>query len=145
MIKVLIQVAGGSTDRRIYNERTLEYKETRKGTLPYPYPYGFILGTWSEDEACVDCYVITQSKLEAGSIVECEVAGLLEQHEGEEIDHKVLGVLSGEQVELSQEIGDTLRNFIYTAFAKHLEVKITVGNILPREEALRHIEMFRER
>jgi inorganic pyrophosphatase len=145
MLKVLVQVAGGSTDRRIYNERTLEYKETRKGTLPYPYPYGFILGTRSEDGDCVDCYLITHSKLEAGSIVECEAAGLLEQHEGEEIDHKVLGVMPGEQVELSQEIEDTLRNFIYTAFAKHLEVKIAVGNILPREEALRYIEAFRER
>jgi inorganic pyrophosphatase len=145
MLKVLVQVAGGSTDRRIYNERTLEYKETRKGTLPYPYPYGFILGTRSEDGDCVDCYLITHSKLEAGSIVECEAVGLLEQHEGEEIDHKVLGVLPGEQVELSQEIEDTLRNFIYTAFAKHLEVKIAVGHILPREEALRHIEDSQER
>jgi inorganic pyrophosphatase len=144
MIKVLIQVAGGSTDRRIYNERTLEYKETRTGTMPYPYPYGFILGTWSEDEACVDCYLITHSKLQAGLIVECEAAGLLEQHEGEEIDHKVLAVLPGEQVDLNQEMGERLRNFIYTAFADHPEMKVTVGHILPRAEALRHIEMFRD-
>ena len=145
MLKVLIQVAGGSTDRRIYNERTLEYKETRKGTLPYPYPYGFILGTWSEDEACVDCYIITQESLQAGSIVECEAAGLLEQHEGEEIDHKVLAVLPDEQVDLNQVVEVRLQNFIYEAFAGHPEIKVTVGHILPREEALRHIEAFRER
>ena len=145
MLKVLIQVAGGSTNRRIYNERTLEYKETRKGTLPYPYPYGFILGTWSEDEACVDCYVITQDSLQAGSIVECEVVGLLEQHEGEEIDHKVLAVLPDEQVDLNQVVEVRLQNFIYKAFAGHPEIKVTVGHILPREEALRHIEAFRER
>jgi inorganic pyrophosphatase len=144
MLKVLIQVAGGSTDRRIYNERTLEYVETRTGALPYPYPYGFILGTWSEDEACVDCYVITHNKVEAGSIVECEAAGLMEQHEGEEIDHKVLGLLPGEQVELNQEVEDALRNFILKAFANYPEMKVTVGRILPRAEALRHIEKFRE-
>jgi inorganic pyrophosphatase len=139
----LIQVAGGSTDRRIYNEHTLEYQETRKGNLPYPYPYGFILGTWSEDEACVDCYVITHSKLEAGSIVECEAAGLLEQYEGEEIDHKVLAVLPNEQMELNREIEERLQNFIHQAFAGYPEMKVTVGNILPREEALRHIEQSR--
>jgi inorganic pyrophosphatase len=144
MIKVLIQVAGGSTDRRIYNERTLEYQETRTGTLPYPYPYGFIPGTWSEDEACVDCYVITQDSLQAGAIVECEVAGLLEQREDEEIDHKVLAVLPGEPVELNQEVEERLRNFITLSFAKHPEMHVSVGHLLPREDALRHIEASRE-
>jgi inorganic pyrophosphatase len=145
MIKALIQVAGGSSDRRIYNEQTLEYKETRTGTLPYPYHYGFILGTRSDDGGCVDCYVIAQDSLQAGSIVECEAAGLLEQHEGEEIDHKVLAVLPDEQVDLNHEVEVRLQNFIYEAFAGHPEIKITFGNILPREEALRHIEASRER
>jgi hypothetical protein len=30
MIQVLIQVEAGSCDKRIYNERTLEYRETRR-------------------------------------------------------------------------------------------------------------------
>lgn len=67
MIKVLVQVSGGSTDRRIYNEQTLEYQGTRRGHHPYPYPYGFILGTRAEDDACLDCYVITHDDLPAGS------------------------------------------------------------------------------
>jgi len=140
MIKVLIQTAGGSSERRVYDERTLEYKGTRKlnPPTPYPYPYGLILGTRSDDGACVDCYIITHESLEAGSIVECEPVGLLEQHEGEEIDHKILAVLPGEAIELNRDKVETLRNFIYTIFANFPGV-LKVGDLLPREKALEHI------
>ena len=144
MIKVLIQVAGGSSNRHIYNERTLEYKETRQGSLPYIYPYGFILGTMAEDGACVDCYIITRERLEAGSIVECEPIGLLEQDEDGEIDHKVLASLFDRKVEVSQELLQEMRDFIHRLFDAHPEMHVTVGNILPREDALHHIYKNRE-
>jgi len=140
MIKVLIQVAGGSSERRIYNERTLEYKETRQGSLPYIYPYGFILGTRAEDGDSVDCYIITNKSLQAGSIVECEPLGLLEQREGEEIDHKVLASLPDQPVEITEALQQEMQDFIYHIFSGHPEMHVTVGNILPREKALRHIQ-----
>ena len=142
MIKVLIQTAGGSSERRVYDERTLEYKETRKfhQSPPYPYPYGFILGTYSDDGGCVDCYVITHEPLAAGSIVECEPVGLLEQHEGDEIDHKILATVPGEVIELNQDVVEKLRNFIYAAFAQSPDGYIAVGDLLPREQALEHIQ-----
>lgn len=144
MIKVLIQTASGTSERRVYEEHTLEYKGTQEfRTPPYPYPYGFILGTHSDDSGCVDCYVITHQSLEAGSIVECEPMGLLEQHEGDEIDHKILSVLLGENIELNQNEVDTLRDFINISFAKFHE-HIRVGELLPREEALRHIQEHRD-
>src|SRR5512139_4154132 len=100
MIQMLVQVAAGSCDRRIYNEMTLEYLETRPGSRPYPYPYGFIVGTRAQDGACVDCYLITSDQVTAGSIVECEPVGLLLQDEDGEMDHKVLATLPGQDVEL---------------------------------------------
>jgi inorganic pyrophosphatase len=87
-----IQVAGGSCEKKLYNERTLECRETRRTARPYPYPYGFIIGTSAADGGCVDCYLITQDRLKAGTIVACEPVGLLEQDEGGEVDHKVLAV-----------------------------------------------------
>lgn len=143
MIKVLIQIAGGTSERRIYNEQTLEYLETRAGKVKYVYPYGFIPGTRSEDGGCVDCYVITDESLQAGEIVECEVVGLLEQVEGDEIDHKALAVLPNQPAELNQERVEKLKGFLCVLFANHPEVKI--GNLLSREAALRHIEEFREK
>lgn len=140
MIKMLIQVAAGSCDRKIYDERTLEYLETRPGTLPYPYPYGFIIGTSAEDGACVDCYLITSDQFPAGTIVECEPAGLLLQDEGGEIDHKVLAVLPGQDVVLGPELLQELREFIYAIFANAQDMKVRVGSLLSREAALDHLQ-----
>lgn len=142
MLKMLIQVAAGSCDRNIYNERTLEYLETRPGPLPYPYPYGFITGTSAEDGACVDCYLITRDRLAAGAIVECEPVGLLLQDEAGEVDHKVLAVIPGQEVLLGQELLQELQDFIYSIFAEHPDMRIRVGPILPREAALEHLQKY---
>jgi len=142
VIKVLIQVAAGSCDRKIYNESTLEYLETRYGSRPYLYPYGFILGTSAADGDCVDCYLLTSDKMTAGSIVECEPVGLLLQDESGEMDHKVLAALPGQEVELGSELLEELQEFIYDIFSEYPEMEIRVGPILSREAALQHLEKF---
>lgn len=139
MIQMLIQVAAGSCDRKRYNERTLEYLETRRGSRPYPYPYGFIVGTSAEDGDCVDCYLITHDKLAAGTIVECEPVGLLLQDEGGEIDHKILAAPPGQDVLVGQELLKELQEFICAIFADYPGV-VRVGPILPREAALEHLQ-----
>jgi inorganic pyrophosphatase len=140
MLQMMIQVAAGFCDRKIYDERTLEYLETRPGSLPYPYPYGFIIGTSAEDGACVDCYLITKDKVTSGTIVECEPVGLLLQDEGGEIDHKVLAVLPGQDVILGPELLQELQEFIYAIFADAPDMKVRVGPLLSREAALDHLQ-----
>jgi inorganic pyrophosphatase len=142
VIQVLIQAEAGSRDRRVYNEKTLEYRETRRGPRSYPYPYGFIIGTCGEDGDAVDCYLITKDRLPAGSIVECEAMGLLEQHEGDEVDHKVLAALPGQEVEVREELLQALQDFIYSVFARFPEAHVRIGHILPRQAALLHIQSF---
>jgi inorganic pyrophosphatase len=140
MIQVLIQVEAGSRDRQLYNEKTLEYRETRRMPQPFPYPYGFVIGTSAEDGDAVDCYIITKDQLKAGTIVACEPVGLLEQHESDEIDHKVLAALPGQNVEISEDLLKELQDFIYAVFAHFQEVEVRVGPILPVEAALQHIQ-----
>ena len=144
MIKVLIEVEAGSCDKNLYNEKTLEYKGTRRISRSYPYPYGFIIGTSAADGDSVDCYLITNDKLKSGTIVECEPIGLLEQDEDGEVDHKVLAAIPGQDVELGQGLLKELRDFIYAVFTQFPEVRVSVGGILPREAALHHIQEFRE-
>lgn len=144
MIQVLIQVEAGSHEKNFYNEKTLEYRETRRGSKPYPYPYGFIIGTSAEDGDAVDCYIITKDILETGTIVECEPIGLLEQHEDGEIDHKVLAALPGQDVELGPELLKELQDFIYAIFARFPDAQVRVGPIQPRAAALNHIQHFRD-
>jgi inorganic pyrophosphatase len=144
MIKVCIEVEAGSCDRQRYNEKTLEYQGTRRSARPYPYPYGFIIGTSAGDGGNVDCYLITHDSLKAGTIVECEPIGLLEQDEDGEIDHKVLAAMPGQEVEVGQGLLQELRDFIYAVFAQFPNVCVRVGHMLPREAALQHIAACRE-
>ncbi len=144
MIKVCIEVEAGSREKNLYNEKTLEYKETRLVSRPYPYPYGFILGTSAAEGDNVDCYLITRDSLKPGAIVECEPIGLLEQDEDGEVDHKVLAALPGQEVEVGEEVLEELRDFIYAVFAHFPEVRVRVGRMLPREAALRHIQACRD-
>ena len=137
MIQMLIQVAAGSCHRKIYNERTLEYLETRPGSRPYTYPYGFIVGTSAEDGACVDCYLITSDKVTSSAIVECEPVGLLLQDEDGEIDHKILAAIPGQAVIVGPELLQELQEFIYAIFAGY---PVRVGPILPREAALEYLQ-----
>jgi inorganic pyrophosphatase len=140
MIEVLIQVAAGSREKHVYNERTLEYLETRRTARPYPYPYGFVIGTSAADGDCVDCYVLTPEPLQAGAIVACEPVGLLEQDEGGEIDHKVLAALPGQDVVLEHKLLQELQDFIAALFAAYPDIHVRVGPLLPREAALRHLQ-----
>jgi inorganic pyrophosphatase len=140
MIKVLLEAAAGSRNKNRYDEKTLEFKGTSQISRPYPYPYGFIIGTIAADGDSVDCYIITKDTLKAGKIVECEPIGLLEQEEDGEVDHKVLAAIPGQDVTLSQELREELREFIYAVFAQFPEVHLNIGRILPREMALQHIQ-----
>ena len=144
MIKICIEVAAGSRDKNFYDEKTLEYKETRQVSQPYPYPYGFIIGTRGQDGDSVDCYVITRDKLKPGAIVGCVPIGLIEQFEGEELDHKVLASIPGQEVEPDQELWKELRDFISAIFERFPEIKVNVGPILPREAALEYIQAHLE-
>ena len=144
MIRVLIQVAAGSGDRKLYDEKTLEYKDTRRGSRPYPYPYGFIVGTTTQDGDAVDCYLITQDKLTSGEIVECEPIGLLEQDEDGEMDHKVLAALPGQDVRLTDELRKELQEFIQTLFSEYPDMRVSIGPLRSREAALHHIQKSRD-
>jgi inorganic pyrophosphatase len=143
VIEVFVEVQAGSRDKRLYDEVTLQYRETRRVMLPYPFPYGFVLGTRCEDGGCVDCYVLTSDRLEAGMVVRCQPVGLLEQTEGQEIDHKVLATLPGQTVDLDRKLHAKLRSFIQGVFRAFPDAGVQVGRILPRERAVEYLQQHR--
>ena len=144
LIKVFIQVEAGSRERNLYDEKTLEYKGTRRALLPYPYPYGFIVGTSAADGDSLDCYVVTADHLKTGTVVECIPVGLLEQEEDGEVDHKVLAAVPDQEINLNVELLDEFRNFIYGVFAKYPEITVRVGQILPEHVAQRYVQEHRD-
>lgn len=129
-IEVFIQAAAGSVEKQVLDERTLEYRSTFVVPLPYPFPYGFVIGTSTEDGDCIDCYVISKRPLATGSTVRCTPVALLEQLENGEVDHKILAVLpdDAEELPLDQAI-ETLREFILGIFAHFPGVTVALGRV----------------
>jgi len=142
-MKVLIEVESGSSEKGLYNEKTFELIGTRSILLPYPYPYGFIIGTKGDDGECLDCYVLTDNKLKAGSIIECEPQGLLEFFEGSEIDHKILATLPNEVMNIDEKLLEGLKTFTYGVFKAFPEIDIKVGQLLSREKAIAFVNEYK--
>ena len=142
-MRVLIENEAGSTRKQTYDERTFALLRTADVSAAYPFPYGFAIGTRSGDGDAVDCFVLTDTPLASGSIVECEPVGLLEQIEDGETDHKILAALLGERPALDEATLARLRGFIASVFA-HVPGKImTVGRLLDRQAAEAYLQQCR--
>lgn len=151
-MKVFIEAERGSHEKNVYDEATLEWKSVKHALLQYPYPYGFIVGTAADDGEAVDCYIITEKKLQAGTTVDCEVGALLEFFEGDEIDHKVIAFLPEDGVPdnahpdnqkeklLNTNLRKELTEFITGIWKKYPEVKVKVGELQPKKAALDYLK-----
>lgn len=139
MIKVLVQAEAGSPDKTRYDEKTLSPIAVGSVSRPYPYSYGFIIATTAADGDNVDCYVFGDVRLKSGSIVECEVVGLLDQIESGEPDHKVLAVVAGQKPVLPDRALEVLQDFIYGVFSEYPDSTVSVGPIHSRDAAVGYI------
>ncbi len=111
----------------------------------YPFPYGFVLDTTSEDGDNVDCFVITDRPLKTGTIVRCEPVGLSEQIKDGEADHNLLALLPDETLESEQAVLNTLREFILHVFDHIPGKKIAVGRLHGKDLAKTHIRACSDR
>jgi inorganic pyrophosphatase len=147
MIKIFIETEAGSRAKRRYDDETLALKESFEVPLPYPYAYGFVLGTKTGDGGGIDCYVLGAERVASGSIVECEALGLIEMHEDDELDDKLVARLAGASPTLGElpgggldpAIPERIEAFILELFMKFPEVKIEFGRVLDAKEALARI------
>lgn len=139
MIKVLIQAEAGSREKMRYDEKKLESIEVGRVSRPYPYAYGFVVATTAADGDNVDCYVVGSDGLKSGSIVYCDVVGLLDQIESGEEDHKVLAVVAGRKAVLPDGALEILQDFIYGVFSDFPDCAVSVGPVRSRDAALRYV------
>ncbi len=117
----VIEAARGSTERARIDVATLNVLRRSQLPVPHPFAYGFLLATRGDDGDEVDCFVITDRPLQPGDTFEGQVAGMMEQFEGEEADHKVLIVEPGASLSLDAELNNKLADFIrgiFRGFAK---------------------------
>ena len=143
-MRVFIENEAGTRRKNIYDERTLAHLRTVEVSAAYPFPYGFVLGTISGDGDAVDCFVLTETPLPSGTIVECQPVGLLEQIEDGEIDHKVLAVPPGTDARLDASMLAAVRTFIAGVFAHVPGKRMEIGRLLDRPAAEAYLRKCRD-
>ncbi len=137
MFKIFIQNKAGSKIKNKHNEKTLEHLGSTELNRPYPFPYGFVLATTTDDSDNIDCFVFTQQNLRTNTIVECYVIGLLEIFEDDETDHKVIAVLPKEEFTSIDKSLDLIRKF-YEDESNYFKI----GDYLSEDAAVAFIEKY---
>jgi inorganic pyrophosphatase len=126
--------------RTRYDENTFQRKESFKVSSPYPYAYGFIVGSNQNNEDCLDCYILTNQILTVGKPMACEPVFMIEVYEGREVDHKVIMKTVNYEVDNEELVENTIKAFITEIFSKYPEVMISFGRKIGKEETLRFIQ-----
>lgn len=143
-MQVFVENEAGSRRKNVYDERTLQYLRTVDVSAAYPFPYGFAIGTVSGDKDAVDCFVLTTQALAAGTTIECDPIGLLEQIEDGEIDHKVIAVPRGQPATVDETAVSAIRAFVSCVFAHVPDKRMEVGRLLDRNAAEDFLRQCRE-
>ena len=141
-MKVFIENPSGVTLKKEFLDELGEWKTIGHLAVPYPYPYGFVLSTAQEDGDPLDAFLITSepSKINRGKVLEISVLGLVEYFEDEQRDYKILVRKKEEEVAVSDEIKEKIKNFLLHAFDNRPEKKVKFGGFRSIEEANKEIE-----
>ncbi|OGL79384.1 hypothetical protein A3F28_01800 [Candidatus Uhrbacteria bacterium RIFCSPHIGHO2_12_FULL_57_11] len=135
-MEVFIENERGSLIKNLYNEKSLEFQKNVGVSRPYPYPYGFIIGTTSGDGDNLDCFILTDKPIAPGTTVEVEPIGMYEQVEDNEQDPKILAALPGELPVIDERLQSEFREFTAHVFDHIPDKKISVGRFFGKSEAL---------
>lgn len=106
------------------NLNVLAYRQV---SAAYPFAYGSILNTSSEDGDGIDCYILTDKHLEAGTVIDCIPIGLLEVFENEEVDCKVVCIIEEDDLRFEQKHIEQIKSFILQIFRKYPDINIGFG------------------
>jgi len=142
-MRVLIENEAGSRTKHTYDERTLALVGSAAVSAAYPYAYGFAIGTRSGDGDAVDCFVLGETPLASGRVVECEPLALLEQIEDGEVDHKVLAAPVGEAAAVDDAVLERITAFVRGVFAHVPGKSMQIGRLLDRQAAVDFLERCR--
>lgn len=135
-----VESEAGKNIKNRFNEDSFEFVSSEFTLAPYPYSYGFIIGTNLKDRDCIDCYIISNRILSLKEKIECDVLGMIEFLEGDEIDYKAILKPKTEDVLFNEEIIMKIKSFIRTIFQKFPDIKVDFGKTYSKEETTKVIE-----
>lgn len=152
VINVYIEISVGGSVKYEYDEKTKQLKVDRFlfTSMYYPFNYGFIPGTLSEDGDPVDVLVLTIKELLPGTILPTRIIGMLETEDEGGKDMKLIGVPADSVdpesykvqnlLDLMQPTKDRIAHFF--EYYKSLEAGkwVKVKKWHSRQEALEYIK-----
>lgn len=116
----------------------------------YPFNYGFIPQTWSEDEDPLDIVVLSSEPISTGVMVQCRVIGVLATEDEDGTDAKLIAVPRKEVDPLYtnthdvSDLPDSLKNMISHFYENYKSIEpgkwVKVTALLSRPDAIKIVE-----
>lgn len=146
-VNVVIEISAGSKDKTEYDKDQEKFVVNRvlNSNLSFPFNYGFVPETWSNDNDPLDVMVLSSQTLPTGTQIKTRVVGLLATTDQEGKDSKLITVPASEKDQLFSNIKDidsldkqTLANIEY--FYKNYKINepgkwVDIDGYLSKEAA----------
>lgn len=156
IINVIIEVNQNSRNKYELITESGQLKLDRVGysSLVYPFSYGAIPMTWDLDNDPLDVEIVGVTEhLAPGSLVEARIIGVMKFVDSDEVDDKIIAVLSDDKrMEDIQTLKDLGAHFIketthFWEFYKHLKKPGTgkVEGFFEKEEAMQIVQECEDR
>lgn len=94
VVNAVIEITKGTNTKYEYDHTLGAFRLDRCliSAMVYPTNYGFIPNTLAEDGDPLDILIYTRVPIERGTIVECNVIGMLDMRDDGHKDYKVIGI-----------------------------------------------------
>jgi inorganic pyrophosphatase len=141
-MKAFIEIATHTTEGPMFDSNTLEIIGSKTFHVASPYAYGFIIGTHAPDDAALDCYLVSDSNIFAGTTLEVEPIGGVEFWDNGVEDHKILVREVGSSIEMTEGVKHTLVVFSDVYFANLPERDAKVGKFFDADAAIELVQKY---
>ena len=107
-VNAVIEIPIGSMNKVEYDKEKEEFVIDRvlKSNLSYPFNYGFIPETWSEDDDPLDVMVLSSQTIPTGTVVKTRIIGFLKTTDQSGVDTKLITIPLSETEPLFANIKD---------------------------------------
>lgn len=122
IINAIVEIPKGTSAKYEYNAEldTFQLDRCLPSSMKYPCSYGFVPSTLAEDNDPLDILIYNETPIDRGTLVECNVIGVLDMKDSGGQDWKILGTPTS-HVRKYRSIRDIDPMFIKVAsyFFKH--------------------------
>lgn len=150
-LNVVIEIPLGSTTKYEYHDdvKTIVVDRFLYTAFSYPFNYGFIPQTWSEDHDALDIVVLSSQPIPPGIVIECRVIGMLATEDEEGGDAKLIAVPKEKvdpafaQIDSLDDLPEYLKNKIRHFYENYKSIEpgkwVKVTGWLPKIKAVEEV------